>query len=207
MTEPIELQPIELGEGARWKQRFRAWSIASTSIAALAPDRGLVVCNRSGVFQLHAWDVASGALTQLTDDPTGRMTGLLSPDGRFVYYLRDESGNEIGHIVRIPYAGGPPKDMTPGCDPYALAGMSISKDGSTLAFTTASREGFQLYVGELDPAGDVGPTRKIHHARALTRGAALSERGELAMVATTERTGTIETNLVAIDTKSDFFAL
>ena len=192
----------DLAENARWKQRFRAWRVLSTSIAAQTPTRGLAISNRSGVTQLHAWDVSTGELSQLTDRPTGKLAGFLSPDGRFVYYHEDKAGDEIGHLVRVPYEGGAVEDITPDFDPYALGGFAFSRDGSTLGFTTASREGFQLYVVDVAESGALGTPRKIHHATRLTSGPVLSHGGELAITATTERTGTIETSLVAIDVVS-----
>ena len=41
----------QLDNSGPWKQRFRAPVIASTQIARLAPTRGLVMRNRSGVYQ------------------------------------------------------------------------------------------------------------------------------------------------------------
>src|SRR5690349_9190483 len=98
---------------APWKERFRAPVILWTQLAKAAPTYGLAASNRSGVYQLYAWDVPTGALTQLTQRSTGKPMGVLSPDGRYVYYLDDEQGNEIGHYVRIPFAGGAPQDITP----------------------------------------------------------------------------------------------
>src|SRR5262249_21048723 len=83
------LREPQLDNSAPWKQRFRAPVIASTQIARLAPTRGLVVSNRSGVYQLYAWDVPSGELRQLTSRPEGVSSGVISQEGRYVYYLND----------------------------------------------------------------------------------------------------------------------
>ena len=92
--------------GAPWEQRFRASAIVLSSIAIDAPEVGLVSSNRSGIPQLYRWDTSSGTLTQLTFDPDGRLLGRLSPDGRWVTWHADTKGNEIGHWVVIPSAGG-----------------------------------------------------------------------------------------------------
>src|SRR2546423_3548846 len=52
-----------------WKQRFRAPVVLWTTVARNAPSAGLAVSNRSGAYQLYAWDVPTGDLTQLTDRP------------------------------------------------------------------------------------------------------------------------------------------
>ena len=120
------LREMDLRADAPWKQRFRAWTFGGTQIARMAPERGLAVTNRSGVYQLYAWDVMSGELRQLTDRATPPLWGLLAPHGRFVTYLDDQAGNEIGHLVRIPYAGGEQVDLTPEMEPYAFAGGTTS---------------------------------------------------------------------------------
>ena len=89
------LREPQLDNSAAWKQRFRAAVIASARIARLDPTRGLVVSNRSGVYQLYAWDVPTEELQQLTR-PEGMPFGVISRDGRYVYYFNDTKGNEIG---------------------------------------------------------------------------------------------------------------
>ncbi|MGH2507627.1 MAG: TolB family protein, partial [Ktedonobacteraceae bacterium] len=99
---------------APWKQRFQIPVTYGLEVAARAPTRGLALSNRSGVYQLYSWDVATGTLTQVTSKPEGvYRQGALSPDGAFIYYLDDQKGNEVGHIVRIPFTGGPTEDITP----------------------------------------------------------------------------------------------
>ena len=50
-------------------------------IASRQPSRGLISTTLSGTFQLHAWSVADGRLTQLTRSAQGVLSGLLAPDG------------------------------------------------------------------------------------------------------------------------------
>ena len=92
---------VEAQADAPWKQRFRAPTIWWTQQARLAPQRGLVASNASGVGQLYSWDVPTGKLTQITSRPEGKGWGRLSPDGAYVFYLDDELGNECLKIIRI----------------------------------------------------------------------------------------------------------
>ena len=85
---------LRVDDAAPWKQRFRAPVVLWTTIARNAPTAGLAVSNRSGTYQLYACDVPTGELTPLTDRPEGILFGILSPDGRYVYYLDDRQGNE-----------------------------------------------------------------------------------------------------------------
>jgi hypothetical protein len=192
---------LDRSPDAPWKRRFRAWSIASASVAAREPSRGLAATNRSGVQQIYAWDVQSGDLRQLTFKPAGKPAASLSPDGRFVYYLDDEQGNELGHVVRIPYEGGDPVDLMPDLPPYALSALAMSRDGSTLALTTATREGFHTYVSPLD-GDEIGERRLVFHTTPLMRGVHLSNDGAIAVLGLTERSKTTDVDLVAVDTSN-----
>jgi hypothetical protein len=112
-----------------WERRFRAPAILFSSIAIDAPEVGLVASNATGVPQLYRWDTVANALIQLTFEPDGRMLGRLSPDGRWVAWLADTGGNEIGHWVLIPSRGGDPVDMTPNLAPYASEEIAFSRFG------------------------------------------------------------------------------
>ena len=82
------LKQPQLDDNASWKQRFRAPVITWTRLARANPTRGLAASNRSGVVQLYAWDVPTGALTQLTNRPAGTVFGTIAPDGRNTLWVR-----------------------------------------------------------------------------------------------------------------------
>ena len=193
---------IDTSDSAPWKQRYRAWAIASAAVASNEPARGIAVTNASGVHQVYAWDVGSGDLSQLTFVPSGKIAASLNPAGTFVYYLDDQQGNELGHLVRIPYGGGDTEDVTPDLDPYALAAVAFSRDGTHLAFTTATREGHQTYVMDLGADGALGEARPLFHTGRLMRGLELSGDGSVAVLGLTERSKSTDGDLVAVDTAS-----
>ena len=191
-----------LDASAPWKQRFRAPAIAVSQLAWTNPTRGLVTVNQTGVYQLYAWDVPSGSMKQLTDRPEGMLFGMLSPDGRHVYYLDDKQGNEIGHYVRVPFEGGELQDITPDIPPYASWGFTLSRTGNQLGFMAADPDGFQLYCLDIGTDDALGQPRQLYHSRKLTLGPFLSQDGGIAVVMSTERTGKPQYSLVAIDTAS-----
>ncbi len=191
-----------LDDAAPWKQRFRAPVILWTQLGKAAPTRGLAVSNKSGVYQLYAWDVLTGELTQLTNQPEGKLFGVLSPDGRCVYYLDDQQGNEIGHYVRVPLEGGEPQDVTPDMPPYATFGVAVSQAGSLIGFTLVNSDGFHLCCIDLGPKGALGTPRMLYQSKRLAKGPVLSHSGEIAVMASTERTGTRHYSLLAFDTAS-----
>lgn len=191
----------QLAADAPWKQRFRV-PTAFTQVARADPSRGLAASNRSGVFQLYAWDVPSGAMRQLTDIAKGKVGGAIGPDGRFVYYLQDADGNELGHWVRVPFAGGPPEDVTPGLPPYASWSISFAAGGSLLALSTADQAGFHVFAADLGPAGELGPPRRLFSTPKLIEGITVSADGSLVVAAVNERSELPRFTLVAFDAAS-----
>jgi dipeptidyl aminopeptidase/acylaminoacyl peptidase len=191
----LMLKELNVSDDALWKQRYRAASISWSAIASANPARGLVCTNKDGIFQLYAWDVNSGQLTRLTNQPAGMMMGAISADGNAVYYHHDAQGNEIGHYVRVPFEGGESQDITPDMPPYASNTLTQSKSGRVTGFGSAGSNGFEIYV----VAEDAAP-RLIFHSERLTRGPILSYDGEIAVVSSADRTGTLDTPLIAIDT-------
>jgi len=188
---------LDLAENAIWKQRFRAHSILWAKIANLNPQRGLVCSDRDGILQLYAWDVANGDLRQLTDQPAGVVSGLLSADGEFVYYMRDDGGNEIGHFVRVPFSGGPPEDVTPDLPPYGSFQIKQSYHGNILGAHVTDPSGQMLTIfapGE--------SARLLYKSQSLFFGPSLSCDGEIAVIATTEGTHSLDTRLIALDLNS-----
>ncbi|MDX1415491.1 MAG: prolyl oligopeptidase family serine peptidase [Candidatus Promineifilaceae bacterium] len=186
----------DLNGNASWKRRYRAQSLLWATTANLNPDRGLVCTNLDGIFQLYAWDVPSGDLRKLTDQPTGVTGGLLAADGQYVYYLHDEGGNEIGHYWRVPFAGGERQDITPDLLPYNSFQISQSFKGNLLGTRIADSEGQKLI------AFAPGATpRQVYKGQDLFFGPSLSYAGEIGVIATTEGTGSVDTRLAAIDLK------
>lgn len=186
-------------DGAPWVQRFRVPTVLWTMLAKTRPERGVAASNQSGTYQLCAWDVPSGDLRQLTHKPQGVVFGGISPDGRYVYYFDDDAGSEIGHWVRIPFAGGAVQTVAPDLAPYSTTFLSFSPDSRALGFTAATRDGFKVYAMPLDSQGELSAPQLLFWSQRLTRGPILSCDGGIGVVATTERSGTTDTNLLAFD--------
>ena len=184
---------------APWRKRFRAPQTRFIQIADRAPERGLINSNRSGVFQLYTWDVPTGRLTQLTHTSKGKAWGALSPDGHFVYYLEDEGGNELGHWVRVPFAGGPPEDLTPDRPPYASWFCGHSLAGNRTGLMIADQNGFHIDVIDLASDGTLGARRELYHTTKMAIGPHLSADGQLAVVETAERSDGPQFSLVCFD--------
>ena len=191
-----------IDENAPWKQRFRIPRTAGLMIAEHDQDRGLAISNRSDIFQLYAWDVPTGELRQLTHRSHGVFHGLLSPDGKHVYYHHDEQGNEEGHIRRIPFEGGDAVDITPDFPPYSMAGLSISKNGKVMGLTRAGRDGFSFHLAELSDTGEPGEFKLVRHETDMFFGPSLSADGSLALMVASERPRNLKYHLLVFDTAS-----
>ena len=171
------LKQPQLDSSAPWKQRFRAPVIANTRIARLDPTRGLAVTNRSGVYQLYAWDVPTEEIRQLTSLREGISSGVISPDGRYVYYFHDTKGNEIGRYVRLPFEGGESEDVTPDMPLYPTFGLHVSGEGNLLAFTTAVADEYGVYAVEIGRSDALAPPRLVCRSKSLILEACLSYDG------------------------------
>ena len=167
------MKPVDADNEPAWKVRFRVPVIRRAQVAASAPERGLITSNVSGTFQLHVWEVLSGRLRMLTNRRTGITAGLLSPDGRSVYYHDDTGGNELGHFGRIPFEGGAPVSITPNMSPYPTFGLAVSGEGNRLGFMTADGNGYHLHVFEV--GGGTTPSQ-WHVRRRLLRARRVDSR-------------------------------
>ena len=191
----------QLDNSAPWKQRFRAPIIARARIARLAPTRGLVMSNRSGIYQLYTWDVPTGELRQLTDRFEGLLYGVISPNGRYVYCFADTKGNEIGHFIRIPFEGGEAEEVTPDMPPYPTFGLELSGQGNLLAFTTAVANEYRVYGVDISPSDALAPPRLIYRSKTLILPPCLSYDGRTAVIAVS-RGSKLLFGLLALDTAS-----
>ncbi|MBC8170938.1 MAG: S9 family peptidase, partial [Anaerolineae bacterium] len=196
------MQPLNLMPDAPWRQRFRVPVVAGTQIARMNPAHGLAVTNRTGIYQLHAWDVATGDLTQITDAPAGVVFGGISPDGKYIYYLADEQGNEIGHYVRVPFGGGEAQDLTPDMPLYASFSLAQSLSGRVIGFTTAGEDGFKMMTVEVGADDQLGAPQLLYKSSRLSYGPTLSFDGEYAIIATTERSQYNNLSLMVFDLRS-----
>jgi dipeptidyl aminopeptidase/acylaminoacyl peptidase len=191
------MKPLNLTPDAPWRARFHAATINFAVLAQSNPARGLVSTNRDGIHQLYAWEVATGELRQLTHVATGKPRGYISVDGQWIYYHADEAGNEIGHYVRVPFEGGQPQDITPDMPPYSSFLLSQAASGRVIGFMAAVDGGFGIYT-----LADGAAPRLLARFSQLCYGPCLSQNGEIAVVETGERTGTLDRSLVAYEVAS-----
>jgi dipeptidyl aminopeptidase/acylaminoacyl peptidase len=191
----------EIRTDREWERRFRLPLALATQIAPLRSERGLAVAVMGGSYQLYAWHVPEGRLTQLTFGSANIQRGHLSSDGEHVYFLRDEVGGERGHYARVPFAGGDPEDISPDLPPYSSLVFTSSGDGSTLAYVALTAAGAQLYLQRIGPSGALGAPQLLYQADHLGS-TILSANADLVAFYQPDRRGSMASSIVVLETTS-----
>ena len=109
-----------------------------------APDRVLLSSNETGVFQLYSLELGTGRKRQITSIAVGKTSGTISPDGRWIYFLLDTGGSELGRYVRAPFEGGASMEVDPGSPPSSGLGISNDQSGKFLVEGLSSQEQFRF---------------------------------------------------------------
>lgn len=178
------MEKYDLSDQASWKQRFRAKQIFSATVSQANSERGLICSNATGIPQLYAWDVVTGDLNQVTFSPTGVGRGAIAAKGEYIYYLNDHQGNEVGHYVRVPFAGGERETITPDLPLYAATGICEDPSGRVIGLITAKRNAFECYILAKEDGVRLSSPRLLWSASTRSDGLSFSERGEIAVIAT-----------------------
>jgi dipeptidyl aminopeptidase/acylaminoacyl peptidase len=155
---------------AAWEQRFRAPVTFFPEWSPRAPDRVVYASNESGVWQVHAWDVATGARRQVTDHPVGLVDGTLTLDGEGVLWFQDETGDESGQWYVQPFAGGESRPFLEGV-PHGWNEGLAEAPGIVVA-GISDRDGFAIHVS-LDGA----PAHELYRSAQAVRLGSVDEGG------------------------------
>src|SRR6266540_3802111 len=181
----------------RWKRRFRAPSLTLPHWAVGDPERLVYASNRSGSWQVHAWDRRDGSQRQVTDHPTGVVMGAPTPDGQGVLWFDDSKGDEIGVWRLQPFHGGEVAPLAPDVEPAWSAGLALAADGR-LALGTADRTGFSVRVGRIG-----APTTELYRHEQTVDVADVSRDGHLLVVHHAEHGDNLHPALRAFDLDLD----
>jgi dienelactone hydrolase len=129
---------------ARWRARFHAPRISVPDWAIDAPNANLYVSNASGVWEVYAWDRATGEHRQVTDRPNGTMHATTSRDGAWIWWFNDTDGDEFGSWIREPFGGGPGEPAVPNVHAGYPAGLEIGQ--RLVAVGVSTDDGSELFV-------------------------------------------------------------
>ena len=90
---------------------------------------------QNGHWDIYAIEPSGSSLRRITFDPGDEAMPFWSRDGKWIYFRSDRTGTQ--EIWRVPFASGPPQQMT-------FAGGSVgyeSMDGKTLFYTKGQMSG------------------------------------------------------------------
>ena len=166
-----------------WVHRF-AVPIPYSARPARGPvDVTHVISVEADGTSLARWNGAAGA-PPVPARPVGGdlVNSIPTADGRGVIRLRDDTGAELGHAWLARLDSDDDRDLTPVLPPYSLRGLDVSADDRLVLLTTASVDGFELWVAP--SAGDEPPRRLFGSADEAWNGR-ISADGRLAAVDTT----------------------
>jgi dienelactone hydrolase len=149
-----------------WQARFRAPIVGFPHWSVHAPDRLLYTSSESGVYQLHSWDRATGERRQITNEPVGLISGEVTPDGEWVVWHRDVTGDESGLWVAAPFTGGAAEPLIDGLQEGWDGGLAIGRQRTVTALS--DRDGFALFAAE----GGREPRRLASSTESLELGGA-----------------------------------
>jgi hypothetical protein len=119
-----------------------------------APEHIVYASNETGIWQVHAWDRASGIRRCVTDHRVGLPDGLPTRDGEGVLWFQDETGDESGRWLREPFGGG---DVAPFIEglPHGW-NEGLAQAAGIVAAAISDRGGFAVYT-----ALDGGPAKEL----------------------------------------------
>jgi dipeptidyl aminopeptidase/acylaminoacyl peptidase len=188
-----------------WERRFRAPTITLPHWSRHAPDRTVFESNESGIWQVHAWDLATGERRQVSTHPVGVTAGFASLDGSEVLFWQEDTGDETGRWLAQAWEGGGDEPFLEGVPVGWSEGMAQAP--GVVAVAISDRDGFGLYVSR-----DGAPaTRIASSSESIVLGggdegrvdiAALSADGSLLVVEHAEHGDQLHPALRVFDTRT-----
>ncbi len=180
----------------RWRARFHAAQMSVPECARDAPDANLYMSNASGVWEIYAWDRASGSHRRVTERPNGTLNAVPSPDGAWIWWFNDTDGDEFGSWVREPFAGGAPAEAAlPDLHDGYPAGLEIGH--RLVAVGMSTDEGSEL-IAHVD-----GKTTRFYRSEDDAGVAGLSRDERLVAISHSEH-GDSRHPAVRVLTTADF---
>jgi Tol biopolymer transport system component/dienelactone hydrolase len=180
-----------------WAARFRATRLSLPEWARDRPERCLYLSNRSGVFELYAWDRSTDTHRQVTDRPNGTADGAISPSGTQIWWFDDTDGDEFGVWRREPFdvtesdAPAPAEAAVPGLPAAYAAGLAIGR--TRTAIGSSGEQGSSIVVCEPD-----GQLIELYRTAGDASLAALSEDETLLVIEHSEHGDALHPDLRAI---------
>ena len=102
---------------------------------------------RDGDWQIFLKDLPDGGPRRLADIDDPCWCPQFSPDGRFLYFSRDDRGSECFDFYRYELATGRLDNLLPDTPDFSpLPDFALSPDGSRIAMTASNGPGYAVAV-------------------------------------------------------------
>jgi dipeptidyl aminopeptidase/acylaminoacyl peptidase len=138
-----------------WVRRFTAPFLGLPRWSTERPERLALISSESGLGQAWGADAANGTRWQLSEEAIGVEDVFITPDGEHVVWWHDATGDEKGHWLAAPFAGGDVRRLVPDVpDGWA---MGIGMAGDVVALGLSDGAGYAAYVSV---RGE--PTRRVY---------------------------------------------
>jgi len=171
-----------------WERRFRAPVSFLPEWSPDAPDRIVYASNEPGIWQVHAWDRATGARRRVTDNPVGSIDGMPTLDGEGILWFEDETGDESGGWRVQPFLGGESRPFLEGV-PHGWS-EGLAQAPGIVAAGISDRDGFALDaqqgVALIVLAGEQGAQLALVHLVLDGRGLGAELRDQAVVVELSE---------------------
>src|SRR5438093_1274386 len=131
-----------------WERRFRAPKMTLPHWSRSAPDRTAFASNESGVWQVHAWDVATGERRKISDHPVGVTHGISTLE-------HAEHGDVLHPSIRVvdPRTGGTVGERGDGTSSVHGTAWSPVAGDQRLAIAQDDRDRQRIAVWDLSTDG------------------------------------------------------
>ena len=151
-TEKHKTLVIQNVVSGKVEQRLNLESVDAPESPAFSPDGTRVAFSalRNAVGDIFVVDLASGAVTNVTNDAFADYAPTFAPDGRSVVYTARVSGND--KLFRVGATGGDKQQLTFGTHDDTAAKFF---DASTLYFTSTAVDPAALIPQEVVRDGNV----------------------------------------------------
>jgi acetyl esterase/lipase len=157
-----------------------------------APQRLLYGSNAGGKWELYAWDRERETHRQVTDRPEGTLRGALDPAGERIWWFDDRAGDELGHWVVVPFAGGEGRRAAPELPPAYDRGLALGRSLAVLGRSVEGGVTVEILEGE-------GPARRLYAHREQATLGGLSRDETLLCLAHSERGDSLHWALRVLD--------
>ncbi len=143
---------------ASWRQRFRAPRVTLPRWAEDAPERLVYASNKSGKWEVYAWDRAADTHRQVTDRREGTLDGYLSPSGAEIWWFNDTDGDEFGQWIAQDFTSDERRVVAESLGRKYSTGLHVGRSAAVIG-TTDDDAGTAIHV-----LTDGEEPRQVYHS-------------------------------------------